>query len=168
VKTPDRATEAVLIGEVARRTGVSVSAIRYYESIGVIGPARRVSGRRVYDDGVFSSIALVLAAQDAGFTLAEVRMLISGFDRATPASARWQSMAQRKLDDVVERIRDAERMKAMLERLLTCRCETLDQCVARRTEALRTARSYAEERPRRRIGAKRPAGHRVGRPSRSF
>lgn len=153
--TDTGAAASISIGSVARRTGVSVSAIRYYESVGLIAPARRESGRRVYDDAVFSSIALVQAAQDAGFTLAEVKMLISGFDRATPASARWQSMARRKLDDVVERIRDAERMKALLENLLRCRCETLDQCVERRTVALRTARTFADERPRRRkVGAR--------------
>src|SRR4030095_8345307 len=54
------------------------------------------------------------------FTLAEVRTLVSGFDRATPASARWQTMARRKLADVEARIERAVRMKVMLEGLLQC------------------------------------------------
>lgn len=128
------------IGTVATRAGLRVSAIRYYESVGLIAPARRVSGRRVYDDSVFSSIALVQLAQAVGFTLAEVRTLVSGFDRATPASARWQAMTRRKLADIAVRIEQAERMKHMLERLSQCRCQTLDQCVHTRAAALRAAR----------------------------
>jgi MerR family redox-sensitive transcriptional activator SoxR len=127
------------IGTVAQRTGLEVSTIRYYESVGLIPPPRRASGRRVYDASVFESIALVQLARDAGFTLAEARALASGFDKSTPASARWQAMAQKKLVDVTERIARAQRMQEILERLLRCRCETLGECVRSRTEALLSA-----------------------------
>src|SRR5690349_10913390 len=136
----ERSNKATLsIGAVAKRTGLRVSALRYYESVGLIPSARRVSGRRVYDETVFSSIALVRLAQDAGFTVAETRRLLSGFDPSTPASARWQTMARRKLTDVEQRIEQAERMRALLERLLECRCKSLEECVRYRSEALRTA-----------------------------
>lgn len=128
------------IGAIARRAGLRVSAIRYYESVGLIEPAPRINGRRVYDESVFSSIALVQLAQAAGFTLGETRTLVSGFDRGTPASARWQTMARRKLADVRRRIEQAERMKQLLERLLQCRCETLEECVQARSAALRRAK----------------------------
>ena len=131
---------AFSIGAVSKRTGISVSALRYYESEGLIAPPRRVSHRRVYDDGVFSSVALVQLAQNAGFTIAETRRLIAGFERTTPASARWQAMAQRKLADVRRRIEEGERMERLLQRLLQCRCETLEECVRSRSDALRTAR----------------------------
>jgi MerR family redox-sensitive transcriptional activator SoxR len=127
------------IGAVAKRTGLRVSALRYYESAGLIAPARRVGGRRVYDDSVFSAVALVKLAQEAGFTVVETGRLIAGFDRATPASVRWQTMARRKLADVALRLEQAERMKRLLEHLLQCPCETLEQCVRARSEALRTA-----------------------------
>jgi MerR family redox-sensitive transcriptional activator SoxR len=139
-------TQSMSIGTVAKRVGLQVSAIRYYESAGLIPPPRRASGRRVYDETVFESIALVQLAQDAGFTLAEARMLMSGFDRATPASMRWQTMARRKLVDVTERIERAERMKEILELLVQCRCQTLGQCVKARTEALSAA---GDSKPRR-------------------
>jgi MerR family redox-sensitive transcriptional activator SoxR len=128
---PDRG-RLLSIGVVAQRAGLRVSAIRFYESAGLIEPARRVSGRRVYDRGVFESIALVRLAQEAGFTVAEIRELLSGFESATPASTRWQALARRKLIDVAERIERAQRMKDLLERLLRCRCETLGQCVQKR------------------------------------
>ena len=127
------------IGAIAKRVGLRVSAIRYYESVGLIAPAPRAGGHRAYDESIFAAIAIVQLAQAAGFTLAETRALVSGFDRATPASTRWQTMARQKLVDVTERIEKAQRMKALLERLLQCRCETLDQCVRTRTEALRAA-----------------------------
>jgi MerR family redox-sensitive transcriptional activator SoxR len=120
------------IGVIAQRTGLRVSAIRYYEGAGLIEPARRISGRRVYDRGVFESIALVRLAQEAGFTVAEIRELLSGFASATPASTRWQALARRKLIEVHDRIERAQRMKELLERLLRCRCETLGQCVQKR------------------------------------
>ena len=145
------------IGVVARRTGLRVSALRYYESAGLIAPARRVGGRRVYDESIFSAVALVKLAQDAGFTVNETRRLISGFDRATPASVRWQTMARKKLTDVAGRIEQAERMKRLLEHLLQCPCETLEQCVRSRSEALRTAALPDREQWRHRTGShKRP------------
>lgn len=136
----DQPVPSMPIGVVARRTGLEVSAIRYYESAGLIPPPRRLGGKRVYDDGVFEAIALVRLAQDAGFTLAETRALIAGFDKDTPASARWQTMARKKLVDVRERIEQARRMEALLERLVRCQCETLGDCVRARTQALIAAR----------------------------
>jgi MerR family transcriptional regulator, redox-sensitive transcriptional activator SoxR len=75
---------------------------------------------------------------------------VSGFEKSTPASARWQTMARRKLVDVTERIERAQRMKEVLERLLRCRCETLGQCVRARTEALIAAGEVAGRPSRRR------------------
>jgi MerR family redox-sensitive transcriptional activator SoxR len=124
--------EAMSIGTVARRAGLQASAIRYYEQAGLIRPTRRVNGRRVYDSSIFESLAIVRLAQDAGFTIAETKRLLTGFDRATPASERWRSMAERKLADVTQRIEQANRMKDVLERLLHCRCDTLGECVQRR------------------------------------
>jgi MerR family redox-sensitive transcriptional activator SoxR len=130
--SPPESGRLLSIGVIAQRTGLRVSAIRYYESAGLIEPARRISGRRVYDRGVFESIALVRLAQEAGFTVAEIRELLSGFASATPASTRWQALARRKLIEVVDRIERAQRMKELLERLLRCRCQTLGQCVQKR------------------------------------
>lgn len=124
------------IGDVARRTGLRTSALRYYEAAGLLQPVRRTRGRRVYDATVFESVALIRLAQDAGFTVSEVRRLLSGFDRAAPASTRWRSLAERKLDEVNARIERAEQMRELLERLLKCRCETLGDCVRRRATEL--------------------------------
>ena len=141
---PTVADEGLSIGDVARRAGVRPSAIRYYEDAGLIRAPRRQGGKRRYDALVFESIANVQLAQDAGFTTSEIRALIDGFERSTPASARWQALARRKLEEVTLRIESAERMRALLERLLRCRCETLGDCVRRRVA------KFSENEPSRR------------------
>ena len=85
--------EQLFIGDVARRAGVQASALRFYERAGIMRPPRRAGGRRVYDASVFESLALIQLARDAGFTIRETKWLLDGFDRHTPASARWQSRA---------------------------------------------------------------------------
>ena len=139
VKTAEKPGGLLSIGAIAQRTRLAPSAIRYYEAAGLIPPPRRVGGKRAYDSSVFEAIALVRLAQDAGFTLAEVRALLAGFDDRTPASARWRVMASKKLADVTERIERAQRMKLLLERLVRCRCETLSECVRSKADALRRA-----------------------------
>jgi MerR family transcriptional regulator, redox-sensitive transcriptional activator SoxR len=117
------------IGDLARQAGVRTSAVRYYESVGLLTPPTRVSGRRVYDAGALDVLRLIQLAKSAGFSVAEIRRLLNGFDRTTPASARWQAMATRKLADVNELIERAEHMRDLLEKLLTCTCVQLAQCV---------------------------------------
>lgn len=125
----DRPGPGLTIGAVARQAQVRTSALRYYESVGLLGPPRRVSGRRVYDAEVLVVLRLIHLAKGAGFTVAEIRRLLHGFDRATPASARWQAMAARKLRDVTELIGRARHMQRVLEALLTCKCVDLAECV---------------------------------------
>jgi len=117
------------IGELARRTGLRTSALRYYESVGLIPRPTRVSGRRVYESSALDSLKLIQLAKSAGFSMAEIRRLLHGFDRTTPASARWHAMATRKLQDVTALIARAEHMRDVLEKLLTCQCVQLSDCV---------------------------------------
>jgi MerR family transcriptional regulator, redox-sensitive transcriptional activator SoxR len=117
-----------MIGDVARRAGVEPSAIRYYERIGLLPEAERVSGRRRYDESVFDRLAAIDVAQRAGFTLAEVRTLMSGFSESAPPSERWRRMAQRKLPEVEALIERAVLVRAWLEAASDCRCPTLDDC----------------------------------------
>ncbi|MDP9469962.1 MAG: lyase family protein, partial [Chloroflexota bacterium] len=92
------------IGEVARQAGICPSAIRYYEEIGLLPRPERVGGQRRYDTDVLTRLALVQMAQEAGFTIEEVRRLVAGFLEGTPASKRWRELAHRKLPEVDARI----------------------------------------------------------------
>ena len=129
------------IGDVARLTGIRPSALRYYERVGLIPPPHRRSGRRVYESGIFAAIALVQLAQDAGFSIGEIRELLDGFERTTPASARWQALARRKQTEVRARIERLERVCDLLERLAQCQCDTLEECVRCRTSAAARGRN---------------------------
>lgn len=121
--------EEISIGEVAKQAGIRASAIRYYESAGVLPTPQRVNGRRRYDSRVIERLAVIQIAQQAGFTVAEMRTLFNGFTPETPAPVRWELLARQKLAEVDALIRRAQAMKRVLEEeLLRCRCLTLDEC----------------------------------------
>jgi MerR family transcriptional regulator, redox-sensitive transcriptional activator SoxR len=121
--------EELTIGEVAKQAGIRASAIRYYESVEVLPAPQRVNGRRRYDSRVLERLAVIQIAQQAGFTVAEIRTLFNGFAPETPASTRWEALAQQKLAEVDTLIRRAQAMKRVMEEeLLRCRCLTLDEC----------------------------------------
>jgi len=121
--------EELTIGEVAERAGIRTSAIRYYESVEILPAPQRINGRRRYDSRVFDRLAVIQIAQQAGFTVAEMRTLFNGFTSETPASARWEALARKKLVEVDTLMRRVQAMKGILEEiLLRCRCLTLDEC----------------------------------------
>src|SRR5260370_26681616 len=116
------------IGEVARRGGLRASALRYYKSVGALPPARRLSGQRRSLPNILSHLALVRVAKEAGFTVAEMRELFSGFSTSTPASKRWHALARSKLDEVEQLIRRAHAMKRILQQGLKCGCVRIEDC----------------------------------------
>lgn len=88
------------ISEVAKRAGIRTSAIRYYESVGLLPLPRRVSGQRRYHTDILRRLAFIQAAQAVGFSVAEMRTLLHELDEDTPVSARWQVLAKQKLAEV--------------------------------------------------------------------
>jgi MerR family transcriptional regulator, redox-sensitive transcriptional activator SoxR len=117
------------ISEVARRVGLQCSAIRYYEQIGILPPARRISGQRRYDTTVLYRLAVIRRAQLTGFTLDEVQRLFFGFGNVTRASERWQRLSKRKLAELDGLLDDIKTMRRLLKRMMqNCRCDTLEQC----------------------------------------
>ena len=116
------------IGEVARRTGVAASALRYYEREGLIPHADRRGGKRVYGEDILDRLALIGVCKGAGFTVAEMQTLIRGFGRRTPPGRRWRKLAAEKLTELDARIAEVERMKRVLETVTRCECPTLAEC----------------------------------------
>jgi MerR family redox-sensitive transcriptional activator SoxR len=122
------------IGEVARRAGIRPSALRYYESAGVLPEPERENGRRRYGPEVLELLAVVRVAQQAGFTISEIRTLLHGFTTETAPSERWRELASKKLPEVEALIRRALGMKHLLERGLRCDCLRLEDCALVRCE----------------------------------
>jgi MerR family transcriptional regulator, redox-sensitive transcriptional activator SoxR len=131
-RRPSRLTSAddgrLSIGMVAQRAGLRPSAIRYYESAGLIPRAARVGGRRVYDASVLDWLSLLALAREAGFTIKEMRELVSGFTPGTPPAARWQKLAIKKLREIDAMIARAHRMREVLRLAIDCGCLRLEDC----------------------------------------
>jgi len=117
------------ISQVARQIRVRSSAIRYYERIGLLPPAERVSGQRRYDPTVLYRLAIIQRARQLGFTLSEIRHLFFGFRDVTRASERWRKLSRRKLAELDHLMEGIKAVRGVLKKLMTkCRCDTLDQC----------------------------------------
>jgi MerR family transcriptional regulator, redox-sensitive transcriptional activator SoxR len=122
----------ITIGEVAAKAGIRPSALRYYESVEILPKPERVNGRRRYDGEVLREVldrlAMVGIAQQAGFTVAEIRTLLQGFSDDAPPSERWQVLARDKLTELEVLIERAKGMKRVLERGLGCECLSIEDC----------------------------------------
>jgi MerR family transcriptional regulator, redox-sensitive transcriptional activator SoxR len=117
------------ITEVARQAGLQPSAIRYYEQIGLLPAAQRISGRRRYDTTVLYRLAVIQRARQSGFTLDEIRTLFFGFQSVTPASERWRQLSRRKLQELDNLLDGIRTMRGLLKKMMeNCRCDTLDEC----------------------------------------
>jgi MerR family transcriptional regulator, redox-sensitive transcriptional activator SoxR len=113
------------IGEVSQISGLRPSALRYYEEAGLIAPVARISGRRHYEASVLSRLRVIACAQDAGFTIAEVRQLLGG-EKESPGG--WRALAERKLRDVDAVIEKAQATRRLLQDSLGCDCVDLEDC----------------------------------------
>ena len=121
---------ASTIGQIAARMDLSTSAIRFYESEGLLEPARRRGGRRVYEESVCARIALIQLARRAGFTIAEIRNLFHGFPADTSAGERWSQLVVGKQCEVRAKLEELQRMLEILEQLERCGCPDFEVCGA--------------------------------------
>jgi MerR family redox-sensitive transcriptional activator SoxR len=119
------------IGELAGRSGLNSSAIRYYEKMGLLSAPHRVGGQRRYSSDALDRVLLIRFASEMGFTLSETKVFLNGLRSDTPVGPRWKKLANRKIQEVVENMQRARRLKSLLEHLLDCRCGTLNVCVQR-------------------------------------
>ena len=112
------------IGELAARTGVAVTALRYYDQLGLVRPQRRASGQRRYSESAVRVVGVVLFLRDVGFSLAEVGELLAG----DPPTARWRDLIDRKLDALAEQEHRLAAARAALEHARSCPAEYPSRC----------------------------------------
>jgi DNA-binding transcriptional MerR regulator len=117
--------EILMIGEVAALTGVAVSALRYYEEIGLMPRVTRVSGQRRYPLSAVKAVGVILLLQEVGFTLREAKILVSS---RPPSLSRSRDLARQKIADIDERIVKAKAARSALEHSLRCRHTSLLDC----------------------------------------
>jgi MerR family transcriptional regulator, redox-sensitive transcriptional activator SoxR len=121
------------IGELASRTGLRTSAIRYYEGVGLLPPPHRSGGQRRYPDDAVYRVLLIRFARNMGFTLGEIRVFLSGLRENAPVGPRWKKLAYRKIQEVEQTIERSLQLKSLLQHLLQCHCASLQVCVERLT-----------------------------------
>ena len=109
--------EFLTIGELAQRTGVTTSALRYYDDLGQVRPTRRVFGHRRYAVDAVAAVGVVRFLQEVGFTLAEAKRLIVSRKRSPVA---WRALAARKSEDLRHRIAREEAALQAIEHSLDC------------------------------------------------
>jgi DNA-binding transcriptional MerR regulator len=112
------------IGELAARTGLATSALRYYDDLGLVVPAAHVSGQRRYDETAVDTVGVILLLRDVGFSLAEIAELFT----SSPGRDEWRATARAKVDELGRRIHTMQAARVALEHLLRCRHDELFEC----------------------------------------
>ena len=121
--------DVLTIAEVARRSGVAASALRFYEQRGLIGSNRTGSGHRRFPRAVLRRIAFIVFAQKIGLTLDEIAAELKKLPRnRVPERADWMKLSQTWSARVDERMAELERLKAGLTRCIGCGCLSLGEC----------------------------------------
>jgi len=109
----------MLIGEVARRSGVPAKTLRYYEDIGLLGaPPRTASGYRQFDDGVLERLAFIRSAQAVGLTLGEIRGIIALRDDGETPCGHVLELLRQRSQEISHTIRDLRALQGELSRLV--------------------------------------------------
>jgi len=116
--------ELLSIGQLANTTGMSVSAMRYYDQIGLIETATRVGGKRRFNLQTVGRVNFVQRSQDAGFSLDEIGQILDD------TAGGWQGLVASKLDELTERRDRLNDTIAMLHEIRDCGCEAVTTCTA--------------------------------------
>ena len=117
------------IGEVARRSGVAASALRFYEARGLIASERAGSGHRRYPRPALRRIAFIVFAQRIGLSLDEIGAELARLPRdRAPTRGDWSRLARRWAARIDQRIAELERLKLGLTECIGCGCLSLERC----------------------------------------
>lgn len=124
-----RSQDILPIGALAARTGVSVSALRFYESKGLLAPLRNRGGQRRFVRADIRRVSFILIAQQLGLSVADIRQALDGLPQGrTPSATDWRAISgdiQRLLDAQIARL---SRTRALLDGCIGCGCLSLERC----------------------------------------
>lgn len=119
----------ISIGQLAKRTGLSVSAIRYYEQRGLVDAERNAGGQRRFLRSDIRRLSFVLIAQQFGFTIEQIRRELAGLPKSrTPNKRDWQRIATVFGTALDQKIDSLQQLKARLDGCIGCGCLSLEAC----------------------------------------
>jgi len=121
--------DALTIGQLARRTGLAVSAIRYYETQGLIRPARNAGGQRRFLRSDIRRLSFVKIAQQFGFTLPKISALMASLPEGrTPTKRDWEKISRQFRSTLDAQIQTLEQLRDNLDGCIGCGCLSLKKC----------------------------------------
>ncbi|OYY72446.1 redox-sensitive transcriptional activator SoxR [Sphingomonas sp. 28-63-12] len=124
-----KATDVIAIGDLAARTGVSVSAIRFYEARGLLDPFRNKGGQRRFLRSDIRRLSFILIAQQLGLSIEAIgRELAKLPDGRTPTAKDWTRMSTGIRAIIDERIATLTRTRELLDGCIGCGCLSLERC----------------------------------------
>lgn len=124
-----RAGDMLPIGRIAERTGMAVSAIRYYEAEGLVHPIRTAAGQRQFRRSDIRRLSFVKIAQELGFSLSEIREEMAKLPEGrTPTKADWERISRRFRAVLDARIDRLQRTRDRLDGCIGCGCLSLKSC----------------------------------------
>lgn len=119
----------ISIGAVASRTGVAVSAIRFYESTGLLPAIRGAGGKRLFPRSVIRRVSFILISQQLGYSLDEIAGLLEKLpDQRTPTKRDWQKLSGEFSRDIDLRIERLAQLRESLVGCIGCGCLSLKSC----------------------------------------
>jgi MerR family transcriptional regulator, redox-sensitive transcriptional activator SoxR len=122
-------SEALTVGEIAKRSGVATSALRFYEEHGLIQSERTDAGHRRYPREVIRRVAFIVFAQRIGLSLAEIRVELDKLPRnRVPERSDWAKLSNSWRARIQKRISELERLRNSLTECIGCGCLSLDRC----------------------------------------
>ncbi len=117
------------IGDLAWRTGLSVSAIRFYETKDLVTPDRNAGGQRRFEGADIRRLSFVMIAQKLGFTIDEIASALASLpDGRTPTKKDWERLSRVFQDDLDNRIGMMQRLRERLNGCIGCGCLSLEKC----------------------------------------
>lgn len=124
-----RPNDVLSIGQFARRTGIAVSALRYYEAEGLIAPMRAPSGQRRFFRADIRRVSFIRIAQQFGYTLPQIRELMAGLPEGrTPNAADWKKISEKFRETLDQRMETLRRLRDDLDGCIGCGCLSLERC----------------------------------------
>ena len=133
--------DQLTIGELAERSGVAPSALRYYEAQGLITATRTSGNQRRYERATLRRIAFIRSAQRVGLSLEEITGALGNLpDGRTPTTADWARLSQNWRGRINEQIDRLERLRDKLDSCIGCGCLSLQRCALSNPDDVARAR----------------------------
>jgi MerR family redox-sensitive transcriptional activator SoxR len=123
-----KSTDLLTIGELASRSGVATSALRYYESLGLVTAVRTASNQRRFPRYTLRKVSLIRVAQSLGLSLEEIARGLATVGDAAPTLEDWGRLSQAWREELNERIERLTRLREDLTWCIGCGCLSLERC----------------------------------------